>query len=327
MSDYTVTLDGATLDGANATVTGAAHDIELLAIRTALVSKYDVQDVATSKQAKDETTATRSLLTPRRLQSWSNANAGVLHDIRRIADVNPESVNAGTDLFPYWDDTLNSAKTLASFGQVQGASSDGIGSDSSAVIRLHLEDLTAMTETIDTAADLLLFYDTTGATMRRCSPEDLPTTGSTVNATIKHKTADQDKTADDTLADDTHLAGFSLDASSVYEVKVYALCSQGSATPDIKFRLQGDVAITSAGVEHRQQSTFGNNAGTASSTYNTTYTMLMSGTITDRYIAHMEAVIETSAALTLAFQWAQNTSDAGTVRVHNGSWMSVRKIS
>jgi hypothetical protein len=105
MSDYTVTFDGAgkdALSSGNAAkvAKGADLDTEFDNIATAILSKYDSNDLA-SQAAAEAGTNNATIMTPLRVEQWSAVwaaeNAGMIGDIQALADPNADQIL-------FWDD-------------------------------------------------------------------------------------------------------------------------------------------------------------------------------------------------------------------------------
>lgn len=78
-------------------ILGTDFDVELDALAVAIATKYDSSDIASQAQAEAGASNT-TLLTPLRLQNWSDYGAGMLTDIRNLSDPN-------ADRLMFWDDS------------------------------------------------------------------------------------------------------------------------------------------------------------------------------------------------------------------------------
>ncbi len=99
-----------------------------------------------------------------------------------------------------------------------------------------------------------------------------------------------------------------------------------SATPDIDFGFQISSAPTASVGSWWFTSTFANIDGEA---YNDITTEIASLALASggTYYIMLEAFIETNAAATLDWQWAQSTSSVDATTVKRGAWMAVYKIA
>lgn len=101
MSDYTQITDFSAKDSLSTDdpekiILGSDVDDELAAISTAIATKYDSTDLATSGQATGETDNT-VLMTPLRVANWADANAGIVGELQALADPNADRIF-------FWDD-------------------------------------------------------------------------------------------------------------------------------------------------------------------------------------------------------------------------------
>ena len=141
--------DGLTTGDPNKLIVGSEHDAEFNAILSAANSKYDSTDIANQATAEAGTSNT-TLMSPKGVQFWGDANGGMVGDIQALTDPGAEQILG-------WDDTAN-----AVIGWVAG---NGIVLDATSspasVIRkglLGLQDLTDPSP-LD---QLLVFDNTTG---------------------------------------------------------------------------------------------------------------------------------------------------------------------
>lgn len=149
MADYTKTVDFAAKDTLDTgepakVVLGAEHDEEYNNIAVAINSKYGAGNLASAAQAEAESLHT-VLITPRRLGSWGDANAGMVGDLQAMSD-------PGVDVMLYWDDSANALQALRPNNGIGIASDDRIGlTDVSASPSLPL-DLNSGAWTWDSSA-------------------------------------------------------------------------------------------------------------------------------------------------------------------------------
>lgn len=139
------------------------------------------------------------------------------------------------------------------------------------------------------------------------------------------KAADEVKTTDTTLADDGALV-VAVEANNNYIIEGMVFHTAGDATPDIKIAFTvptaGTLIIGTAvwleAVGSTVVDAFKHTVSGTSHTWGLTaaqYLLMISGTVT----------IGANAG-NVAFQWAQNTSDAQHTTVELGSWLRVTKI-
>lgn len=101
MSDYTQITDFSAKDALTSgdpekIIYGADIDAEFAAIVTAIATKYDSADLASTAQAQAETLNT-VLITPSTLGDWSDANGGLVGELHALTD-------PGADRILFWDD-------------------------------------------------------------------------------------------------------------------------------------------------------------------------------------------------------------------------------
>lgn len=142
---------------------------------------------------------------------------------------------------------------------------------------------------------------------------------SSLGMVSKYKTSNTSRSLTTTLADDPHLAGWSLDADNVYKIEGLLIISGGS-TGDFKFTIQADQTpqIGYFLFDGNGQLSIDMNADAAISIAvdGVVYGYRIFGTI------HSHA----TNATTLDLQWAQNTSNATLTTVYKGSWITVEKL-
>jgi hypothetical protein len=144
MSDYTQVSDFSAKDALPSgdpgkLIKGSDFDAEFAAIATAIQSKFDSDDVASEEEAAAETLNTK-LITPARLASWSDANAGIVGDLQALTDPN-------ADRILFWDDSAGAAAFLSA------GTGLAISGTSLALSHLGFQNLT------DPNADRIAFWD------------------------------------------------------------------------------------------------------------------------------------------------------------------------
>jgi len=141
---------------------------------------------------------------------------------------------------------------------------------------------------------------------------------------VTHKKADQQKTSDSTLADDLHLK-FRMEVSTIYRVRGMIFFDT-AATPDFKFSFVGPASPTLVRFSRLQCIAGGTPAEIIiDQAYPAAVTLVGTGT-NGGYIS-FEGLIQNGVnAGNFAFQWAQNTSDAGATIVRGGSFLEHQKI-
>lgn len=109
MADYTKTTNFTAKDSLSSgnpdkLIKGSDFDTEFDAIATAVATKYDANDLASSGEAVAET-ANDKLMTPLRVANWADANGGMVGDLQALADPN-------ADRILFWDDSASALTTL-----------------------------------------------------------------------------------------------------------------------------------------------------------------------------------------------------------------------
>lgn len=182
-------------------ILGTDFDSELDALATAIATKYDSTDLASQAQAEAGASNT-TLLTPLRLQNWSDYGAGMLTDIRNLADPN-------ADRILFWDDSAGaiafltagtglsisgttiavdfpsiSITDLSDYDANRWVDHTGVtitagvaltGGGTIAANRTIDFDLTELTEltSVDPAADFLVIYDASATTHKKVLVENM----------------------------------------------------------------------------------------------------------------------------------------------------------
>jgi len=176
MSDYTPIVDFAAKDAlatglAAKKILGTEFTAELDAIATAIATKYDSTDIATTAEAQAETLST-VLCTPLSLSEWSDANGGMVGDIHALADPNADTVLG-------WDD---SAGAVIGFTMGTGLGFNGTTLE---ISHLGIEDL------VDPNADRVLMWDdSAGASAWMDFSDQFTVTATTLSLNITNIEAD-----------------------------------------------------------------------------------------------------------------------------------------
>lgn len=140
----------------------------------------------------------------------------------------------------------------------------------------------------------------------------------------KVKTALTGRNSTTTLADDPHLAGWSLDGSSYYSIEGMLYVTADSTTPDFKGAFQTSSAFTASHmgwISNQSAIVVKVDLGDAVSG---TFAVEFTGAVTT--IVHVSGFIVTNSAATVDFQWAQNTSDSDFTYLNQGSWIRLEKL-
>lgn len=134
------------------------------------------------------------------------------------------------------------------------------------------------------------------------------------------KTTDETKTSDNTTADDTVLK-FSVAANTKYRFVLQVFYYSG-ATPDFKYQFTGPASPTVIGYR-RETTAHGASTVTNSllSAYISTDASITVGTSGIGQIRLWGILHNGANAGTVAFAWAQNTSDASNTTVYAGSFI------
>lgn len=142
------------------------------------------------------------------------------------------------------------------------------------------------------------------------------------------KTADQTKTADTTLANDTHLI-FLTPATGTYVIRLVAFFTTANATMDLKY------ATVFSGTATQNNMKRFVIAGALSGTDNETSLIgtaaiastAVAGTTTGTGRIEIETLLVVTVTGTWGFQWAQNTSDAGALIMKAGSYLEWMRVA
>ena len=148
---------------------------------------------------------------------------------------------------------------------------------------------------------------------------DWPVAGNGIagNGIVKYKTADTSRNTTITLADDPHLAGWSLEADTVYMIEAGLWFQSASSTPDIAWTFQFSNTPQASKIVYEN---------TAGDDITATRSKALTGGSQHGY--NLIAFVHSNATTggTMDWQWAQLTSDATDVTVELGSWMKVTKL-
>ncbi len=137
----------------------------------------------------------------------------------------------------------------------------------------------------------------------------------------KLKTGDQGIGTSTTLIDDTHMAGWVLDAASYYKIEGFIHPINAGSTGDFKQGWQLDNAAAAGGWG------LGDHADGAEDDFTAFVTRDLAGTVPLGLT--LTGFIRTHATLSsvLDFQWAQATSSAQNTVLQLGSWITITKMS
>lgn len=151
---------------------------------------------------------------------------------------------------------------------------------------------------------------------------------SEISGLVLTKFSDTGINTDTTLSDDPDLVTPSLDANSTWVIDGWLWWTGTSGTPDIKFAFAGPAgsdiqwilhAITTAGTSNSSAQDIGIQTGMgnthARGTFNGSTSGMVKGYLT---------IGGTAGSVRL--QWAQNTSDASTVTLKEGSYLRFRRV-
>jgi hypothetical protein len=141
----------------------------------------------------------------------------------------------------------------------------------------------------------------------------------------KAKAADETVTSSTAVQDDDHLVSFALEASSRYLIRGTWRVSCASAVPDMKFQIASTQALTDSWMRYLSVNDGGTIVGDARLTI--TSNLLVTVAATNEHIITIDGYVETGgSAPTLKLRWAQQTSDASGVTLHEGSSLSFTKM-
>ena len=138
------------------------------------------------------------------------------------------------------------------------------------------------------------------------------------------KTSDQTTNTDTTLSDDSTLV-WTAEASRVYAVE-YVIFYNTPAAADFKYTLTGPASPTLVRIHGRVWDGSGSAVADAFNTAFGTSNAVTSGN-TD-FILRIAAIVQNGAtAGPVAFQWAQNTSNASDTTVYAGSKLRFKLVT
>lgn len=142
---------------------------------------------------------------------------------------------------------------------------------------------------------------------------------------IKTKTGDTSRSSNTTLADDAHLAAWSLAANARYIVEGFIPYTQDGG--DVKFTFQFSQTPQETHCTFFAVDT----AGTVAADHGDLTTTFAITTLADAADAGITFRGSILTNLTLSsvmdFQWAQNSSDADATTLENGGWIRVTRVS
>jgi len=179
-------------------------------------------------------------------------------------------------------------------------------------------------DALSSFADIVTF-DRTANTVDAVAWFGTHTFNSVGTPIVKHKTADQSKATDITVADDTHLSGFTLTAAKHYQVE--GLISYTQNVGNLAWRWQFSQTPQRFGMAME----FGDISTVEHATYSTTHNATLSEqTMTDTVNVGLiiRGLFQANASTggTLDFQWSQQTSSANNTTLFQGSWINLRVI-
>lgn len=187
----------------------------------------------------------------------------------------------------------------------------------------------------DPGADRILFWDdSAGAVASLTAGTNLTISGTQIDASgggggdMKIKSADDSISSDDTLSDDTHLAGWSLLGAAAYMIRgqLYFNCA---STEEVKLKFDYTGSVTTytfaANGWHGSSPAGGGEGGFLSNIANTyAATNIGNG---ESVMLDVLVYIDPSTDGTLDLQWAQNISTGVTTSFKAGSWLEVIVVS
>ena len=148
-----------------------------------------------------------------------------------------------------------------------------------------------------------------------------------VATTTKYKTALEDRTNTALLVNDTHMAGWTVEAAEYYEIDGYLRVTQAAAAGGgLKLHFNFDQAVEGA------VTVFSSDAGggvTADHSENFTDSILLANPSDTEYGVHIKGIIKGHATLSATFDlsWAQETADTDKTTLKVGSYLTLKKIS
>ncbi len=141
--------------------------------------------------------------------------------------------------------------------------------------------------------------------------------------TVRFKTADESLT-DTTLADDTHLAGWTLQPATYFRVTGYLKATSDGDTQDLKFALQSSQTFQEAHWSYTNVNDSGTLVGDADTATTAMTADIVTGTVHGiQIVGHLLA--HTSSTSSVDLQVAQGT-DAGTTTLERGSWLAIEEL-
>ena len=145
----------------------------------------------------------------------------------------------------------------------------------------------------------------------------------------KHKTALTSRNTTTTVADDPHLAGWTVKAAEYYMVEGFLVLDSSSATPDFDFLFDSNQTLVIDNLACTYVDEGGASAvGIGTNSITSTEITVPIGA-SDAVYVFIKGIFLGHATLdaTVDFQWAQNVSNATDVTLNAGSWIKFTKIS
>lgn len=198
----------------------------------------------------------------------------------------------------------------------------------------------SLSEAIDVIASLFeLYASRTSITHDSATITDLTATNATITALIastlngkgiwrrEDKATDESRTSNASLTNDADLVFNPITAGKKYAIRG-RIFFDTAATPDFKFRLGGTATITPLRIvfKHIVPGTTAIVPAIETATFPTTTQIIAGGGSTGGYI-EIDGQFEVTVTGTIAFQWAQNTSNASPTKVLAGSWLEILEVN
>ncbi len=262
--------------------------------------------MATDAQAINQSRSDK-LITPANVAAWAADT-----DTYAFASEVQALTDPGADRILGYD---SSTDTWKWFTVTQGLEISNVN------FRFHWDGMTELAAAdVDTTNDLVVIYDTSAGVHRATAVGNLPAiTGSGQSEDFKYKTADESVTSSDTLQDDDHLSGWSLDASTLYRFEIHLWVEAATSTPDIKVAFQVDNALTDS--QYTIMSTSDGGASIADGETDVTTAHSRGLTAGARTGIRLQGFVLTGGSATVIdLQWAQAVNNATATTVYAGSW-------
>ncbi len=187
---------------------------------------------------------------------------------------------------------------------------------STQAITLGLIDLTT-----DVTGDLPIAEGGTGAS-------DAITALVNLGFETKFKTATNTR-ANNTLTDDEHMVGFTIDAATMYSFVGYLLISNPLTTADVLFRFDPTQTFVDSRIKHSARGSTANGAPVDDSGLATSSNFINLLTGDEIMAVEISGFFKTHATMagTVDFQWSQSTTEAGNLTsMYLGSWIRIQKM-